>query len=86
MTEQKSPATFIIMDSKVHEDILKSMVQNDIDPTDADKILIAYTLSVSEFFRGLQKEGHSQEKIEGWVDWMAENIKHNVNPPDYAGP
>lgn len=79
MKQQTTGPTFALVNSKVHTEILKAIAKSGIDLTDADAILVAYTMSLTQFFLGLKKEGHSRNNIDGWIDWIAENVKFNVN-------
>ena len=78
-------AHFVALPARMHADIVRAMVKNGVRPNDGDAVLTAYTASLVEFFRGLKKEGHPADRIDGWVDWLAANVKANVNAPEVPG-
>ena len=81
MTEPMTEPLFQILPAAMHGDVLRAMFKHGVQPDDGDGILIAYMMSMAEFFRGLHKE-HPRDRVEQWIDWIGPNLKHNVFPTE----
>lgn len=76
-----NPEKFGFTTTAAHEEILKAMRLAGVDVEDGDSVIETYLVSLIFFFKGLKDEGRCEGEINHFVDWLAENIKHNVNPP-----
>lgn len=76
------PAKFGIMDKSLHVAITKAMSAAGVDVVDGDKVIEAYLITLIYFFKSLKDEGRTVDQIDYYVDWLALNIKNNVNAPE----
>lgn len=76
------PGKLGIMDKSLHVAIIEAMSTAGVDVGDGDKVIEAYLLTLIYFFKGLKDEGRNAEQINYYVDWLAMNIKNNVNAPE----
>lgn len=76
-----APGGFRLSPTAAHKAMCRAMQSAGVDIESGDAILETYLLSLICFFKGLKDEGRSEAEINRFVDWLAENIRTNVNPP-----